>query len=48
MIDIANLSTILDNDLTDLLDVPVSRSKSSPVPEVVAGFLQNDSTSYRL
>ena len=23
MIDIANLSTILDNDLTDLLDVPV-------------------------
>ena len=23
MIDIANLSTIIDNDLTDLLDVPV-------------------------
>ena len=30
------------------LTLPVSRSKSSPVPEVVAGFIQNDTASYRL
>ena len=28
--------------------LPVSRSRSSPVPEVVVGFLKNDTTSYRL
>ena len=32
----------------DLDAMPLSRSKSSPVPEVVAGFLPNDTASYRL